>query len=1727
MLSIGAVKSAGGASAYYTAEDNYYFLGESSTEWFGKGAEQLGLAGLSVDSTRFENVLKGHISDDANLAHFRNGKNVHQAGYDFVFSAPKSVSVLALVAEDKSLLAAHQNAVKKALSEIETFVSTRTMIDGVPIQNSTGNLLSALFTHDTSRNLDPQLHTHAIVANATFDELTGKWKTISSDRSAYQNFVESMAFTNTVFKNQVALGSLYRQFLKEEVQDLGYSVRMVDKNNLWEIEGVPQSLLDSFSTRREEILENALPNASQKSLTYTALDTRKEKEFENMEAVKQEWQQKLTESGLKIEELKNLPKDDKAVISLNAKEAVAEAVSELEREKAKFSYSDIFTRSVNLAHTEQNIAKQIHQEVNSLIKDGRLVMTDQHHSIYTSSYHLEQERDVSVKMSAKEKELSHISETAGTRIGEQLKDKQSNFNLVSIRGSSAFEKSVLDDVASVAKSNEMNYLVVVRNYDDKMSLVKGAGYKGDVVTLNDYLSSGKPEKNTIVSVFGAEKISLNKMNDVLDKSLENGDTLAVIDTGGRKFSGLTRDVAESIGIEPLKLTEKAQNRQMVFAEKVDRADQITQGVKAYTMSRFTGKENTMLQVSSGIMSATVSKVRESLKNAGILGGQDITLKSREFVYVKNFNDKTVYQVGNLLEQKGSEGKSYFRIEAVHKEKGLLSVSSLGNPKATQTFSMKDLNKNALDWKMYKEKDLPVAMGEKLKASGAFSGVKIGEELTVTGLKKGFLFFKDKVVLENSKGLEVSIPTDKVAYLQQNYVEAYGASKNDSRDRIIAVVGQQNMDSRTLTEIGKGSDDVLVITSLAAEKIQDKVNQDKATVTVTDSLKSFFGSSELENIKTASMQREGEFLDRVVNLNIEKAILSTKDKVSFIGLDVVRSVAEQGFDQNQVRAYLANEIKQGNIIPLDKNNPSLNGEFVPLAGLRTEQKILELAEQGIGAREPILSDISGINFSTLTKANGAVIELTSGQQNTAKMLLTNTNTFGQTIGFAGVGKTAALEFVRGIIQDQQLDTKLVALAPTHQAVSEMVKVGLDSGATYQSFLQQHKEGNLAPDQFKNTLFLIDEVSMMGNSDLLNVMELVANYGGKAQFIGDPDQLKSIASGTPFALLAQRGQHAISTMQQIVRQNEELRPVIYEIIADQIPSAIKELNQLDPKEFVPRLENAESPTQSVISLPQEGKNYAIDDKVYAVAAKDYLSRTEEAREQTLLIVPTNKGVKSLNERVHQGLVEMGVVSQTISVPTLQQKNLTAADMQDPTTWIKNRGNVLKMGNDYYQIGSIDNKGNVGLFSTDGNEKWVNTYHISADNAALYEQVNQEMGVGDKIRFRATEKDSIVSNNAVGTIKSIDQDGKMTIDLGKAGIVKRDPLNDIGDRHVTLGYAVTVHASQGASYQYGINVIPRSSFHFQALDSFYVALSRAIKHAQVYTNDVDGLVQTIHQTGRGERLTTHDKIELSDKLAEQKIEDALKLKGRTEVQQEKELWKNADELPLATFDKNTKYFAKHDKDNSELLLKVVDDTGRHRGNYHIPYSLLSGKMEEDKAYYKGDFREDLQIRIGYSKDGEREQISFNSISDYLESGKFSSDEPKVILLNDKALGAKDVIQDQENKELQETKDVQVVLNEIKQDEHNEQKLAESIIADDTQIEGKIEPNNDDKYVQLAFELEQEDKLQEAAILEQNAKDEQKESEFNRLGNDEANIIHHNEKDKEADDEHQPMKTQEKTLV
>jgi len=293
MMSVAPIASAGDAAAYYGNKDNYYFLGQLESEWLGEGASELGLEG-PVRSDTLTAVLEGRLPDGSRLGKEINGNHVHRPGHDLTFSAPKSVSILALIGGDKAMLEAHQHAVRVAATYVEKLISARETVDGKTSIVQTGKLVAALFTHDTSRNLDPQLHTHMLVANMT--ERNGKWRALATDK------IHDAGFIETVMKMQVTLGKIYRNTLKADVEALGHEVEEVGPHGMWEIKGVPSEVREEYSSRGREIQGAVGAEATLRSRDVAAKDTRQAKVDPSRLLLMERWIGQMTEKGWNIRE---------------------------------------------------------------------------------------------------------------------------------------------------------------------------------------------------------------------------------------------------------------------------------------------------------------------------------------------------------------------------------------------------------------------------------------------------------------------------------------------------------------------------------------------------------------------------------------------------------------------------------------------------------------------------------------------------------------------------------------------------------------------------------------------------------------------------------------------------------------------------------------------------------------------------------------------------------------------------------------------------------------------------------------------------------------------------------------------------------------------------------------------------------------------------------------------------------------------------------------------------------------------------------------------------------------------------------------------------------------------------------------------------------------------------------------------------------------------------------
>lgn len=258
MLTISKPLSSGQAQTYHakeftSAEQNYWKQGDSILgEWQGRMAEQYGLAG-GIDAEHFARLSDGQNPlTGEQLVRHRNGQEYttaegatvkpveHRAGWDATFSAPKSVSLTALVGGDDRVRYAHREAATTALTELERYTQAR--IGGNRAAETTGKFIAAKFEHDTARPVDgyaaPQLHTHAVIFNMT-ERADGSTRAVQP-----QSYFDSQQFATAVYQSEL----MYR------LAQLGYEITP-GRSGAPEIKGYTQEYLDASSPRSQQIRE--------------------------------------------------------------------------------------------------------------------------------------------------------------------------------------------------------------------------------------------------------------------------------------------------------------------------------------------------------------------------------------------------------------------------------------------------------------------------------------------------------------------------------------------------------------------------------------------------------------------------------------------------------------------------------------------------------------------------------------------------------------------------------------------------------------------------------------------------------------------------------------------------------------------------------------------------------------------------------------------------------------------------------------------------------------------------------------------------------------------------------------------------------------------------------------------------------------------------------------------------------------------------------------------------------------------------------------------------------------------------------------------------------------------------------------------------------------------------------------------------------------------------------
>ncbi|EJC3639250.1 conjugative transfer relaxase/helicase TraI [Salmonella enterica] len=1467
MMSIAQVRSAGSAAGYYSDRDNYYVLGSMEERWAGKGAEQLGLQG-TVDKEVFTRVLEGRLPDGADLSRQQDGGNKHRPGYDLTFSAPKSVSLMAMLAGDKRLTEAHNQAVDIAVRQVEALASTRVMTDGQSETVLTGNLVMALFNHDTSRDQEPQLHTHAVVVNVTQHD--GEWKTLSSDKVGKTGFIEN------VYANQIAFGKIYRAVLKEKVEALGYETEVVGKHGMWEMPGVP---VEAFSSRSQTIREAVGEDASLKSRDVAALDTRKSKQHVDPEVKMAEWMQTLKDTGFDISAYREAA-DRRAEIQAaqpvpsqeqpDIQQAVTQAIAGLSDRKVQFTYTDVLARTVGMLPPEAGVIEKARAGIDEAISREQLIPLDREKGLFTSGIHVLDELSVRALSSdiMKQNLVTVHPEKSVPRTGSYsdavsvLAQDRPSLAIISGQGGAAGQRERVAELMMMVREQGREVQIIAADRRSQMNLKQDERLSGELITGRRQLQEGMSfSPGSTVIVDQGEKLSLKETLTLLDGAARHNVQVLITDSGQRTGTGSALMAMKEAGVNSYRWQGGQQTPVTVISEP-DRNVRYARLAGDFVAAVKAGEES-VAQV-SGVREQAIlaGMIRSELKTQGILGQQDtmITALSPAWLDSRNRYLRDMYREGMVMEQWNPEKRSHDRyvIDRVTAQSHSLTLRDAQGE--TQMVRISALDSS---WSLFRQNRIPVAGGERLMVTGKIPGFRVsgGDRLQVSSVSEGIM-----TVIVPGRAEPATLPVGDSPFtalkLENGWVETPGHSVSDSA-KVFASVTQMAMDNATLNGLARSGRDVRLYSSLDETRTAEKLSRHPSFTVVSEQIKARAGETSLET--AISLQKAGLHTPAQQAIHLAIPVVESKN-LAFSQVDLLteaKSFAAEGTGFADLGREIDAQIKRGDLLHVDVAKGYGTDLLVSRASYDAEKSILHHILEGKEAVTPLMERVPGELMETLT----------SGQRAATRMILETKDRFTVVQGYAGVGKTTQFRAVMSAVNmlSESEHPRVVGLGPTHRAVGEMRSAGVDA-QTLASFLHdtqmQQRSGEM-PD-FSNTLFLLDESSMVGNTDMARAYALIAAGGGRAVASGDTDQLQAIAPGQPFRLQQMRSAADVAIMKEIVRQTPELREAVYSLINRDVERALSGVESVKPAQ-VPRQEGAWAPENSVtefsrnqeVELAQAQQEAVLKGEVfpdvpvtlYEAIVRDYTGRTPEAREQTLIVTHLNADRRVLNSMIQDALAKPG--EQQVTVPVLTTANIRDGELRRLSTWENHQVALALVDNVYHRIACISkDDGLVTLQDAEGNTRLMSPREAAAEGVTLYTPDTIRVGAGDRMRFTKSDRERGYVANSVWTVTAVSGDGVTLSDGQQTRVIR--PGQELAEQHIDLAYAITAHGAQGTSETFAIALEGTEGGRKQmaGFESAYVALSRMKQHVQVYTDNRQGWTDTINSAVQ--KGTAHDVLE-----------------------------------------------------------------------------------------------------------------------------------------------------------------------------------------------------------------------------------------------------------------------------
>lgn len=1425
MMTTNPINSASSATKYFIQSlTSYYNEPEGESRWLGALAPTLNLSG-NVAETDLSRVLSGVLPDGRQMGRKTEEGIKHRPGYELCFSVPKSVSIMALLGGDGRLKALTWDAVSNVLSFIEShYASTRVLKDGEIEFTQTDNLAAAAFIHPTSREAEPQLHVHALLANMTQTK-DGVIRALATCRKGTygEQGIEML------FKQQKTLGLLFRSELARLIHEkTNYQVQHFQQAGdcYFELKGVPDNVIKAFSTRRAQIEKqlDAMQHQTAKAAQAANQQSRQAKQQQSLSTLKEAWSVLADEHHFAVSDVMGHPAYDKNhsvptelnEVNHDEKISVADCVQAgvdacLAR-SASFQLSDVINETLSRSFSSVSLSA-LESDIETRVQSRQWVKLENGHYSTAGVVHAEQSLlSVFKNNHAKplcserqfQRQVKHLSFPMHASTLSQLVMARSKNQCVDIE--SRGQRQLLQDWVTVVKSRQRLPIVIAPNRVIADDLKKTLGLPiHTVTTFSQRLQDGNFRSKQTPAVFFIETQQMHQRHlQTTLQLLSKKPTWSVVMTGSRiapstKTHGTLFHRAADVLPTICNQLDEADNSNklapLLLVEKrlsVERLDAFASHAVTLIQS---GKQVGLFAPNAALAGANKA-CRQQLKFRGVLSRQETLVPAlKSLPHANPLTHPDAYRAGCgwYLMQPIGVLKAYQWVTVIsHRDEQVTLEKANGKLAIVPLDDCQHRPDAAI---VYQGKHLAVAKGELLRAviPCKKSGLQKGERFSVNAVTGSVI---DVTRTHDNKRFQID--THQLPFFDYDYVNPLShITHQSSYDNVLMLVNNADAHCREVHLATTCAGQVTVIT--------------KNSTALTMAIKQLSPIAPKILTVANEVTPEKQAMDAVTNaidlLCTQKAAF-TRDALWSEVMPMGDLIGKASLAD--IGGAIEKKIGVGELLATDS-------WLVPQAMLAVEQSILGTVKAGQGACTPLMP------ASTV-----APTHLRQEQTQLFNQIGQSTHRFMLLQGYPGVGKTYLLKAIK-----DNVPHTLIGLAVTRAAVREMEKQGVPS-MTVARFMVD----NVGQTLTKNHLVLIDEASQLDNHSMQALLAHVDHQDARCLLTGDVSQCKPIGAGNPLKLIFGECQPLMAV--DIQRQKTvALKDAVKACINSNIPEAFAQLGE----RVIEVVEKSEGNTL------REGENPR-----HALLASAWLQLSREAREQVLLPTLTNADRLSLCCALRDGLKNEGTLSGhsatlTALRPVHRLSTRYASSLKEKDILkVINRCSPSLQSGACYQLESKQLATNslvLRPLGEPGAKPIVVTLPGNTGGSepfSVFTRESLEVNVGERLRCTDNHAPWGAKKHDALTITHVHQEA-MTAKLDSGKTVSLS-MNEHHHSFVDYHYVFTVYGVQGKTSQKVLADFPSHPKNAD-ITHFLVGLSRAVTDVALVTDSKENLKCTLQQS------------------------------------------------------------------------------------------------------------------------------------------------------------------------------------------------------------------------------------------------------------------------------------------